>query len=114
MKAARSGGRAAALAIAAALALGAPAARAGNAEMGTYGGAGDTGVHRIPEFEAWLGKPVPLGLEFLFFTNWGNGSVGNSPISLGGWAIDQWAKQNRKMVFSLPMTVKGTPLSDWR
>ena len=112
MQARRTAGRAAALTIAAALALGAPAARAGTAEMGSYGGAGDTGVRRIPDFEAWLGRPIPLGLEFLFFKNWGNGSVGNSPVSLGGWAIDQWAKQKRKMVFSLPMTVQGTPLSE--
>ena len=97
-------------ALALVLCLLAGGALADQAQMGTYRGAANRAG--IAAFETWLGRPIPRALDFLFFTNWGDCSTGNSPCSLGGWAIGEWAKQSRAMSFGLPMTVQGTPLAD--
>lgn len=92
--------------------LGPPALAQQLAPMGAYRGAGDTGVKGLLATEAWLGRPLPRALDFLYFTRWGDGSTAQTPVSLGGWAIGQWGKQSRKMTFGVPMTIQGTPLAE--
>jgi hypothetical protein len=92
-----AGRRAAALAIAAVLALAAPAARADFKDMGTYGGSGPDGAKRIPAFERWLGHPIPRAMDFFAFGSW------DEIQHMSDWAIKGWRGQRWAMTFAIPM-----------
>lgn len=82
------------------------------ADMGTYRGAGSSGVAGIKITEAWLGAALPRALDFIQFTTWDN-TKPNSPQSLAQWAVGEWGKQSRRMTFGVPLVPYGIPENTW-
>ena len=83
-----------------------PSAAAGAAQLGVFrGGYPDA----LPDYEAWLGRPVNVGLTFEAYDTWAD-------IEAPDWLLDPWAAwvkadPNRTLVLSIPM-IPGRPVSD--
>lgn len=70
--------------------------------LGTYGGAGCTGLPEIQAFQRWLGHPVDVVLDFLQKDSW-SGMVGEM-----SWMADCWkALPGRRLALAVPMLVDG-------
>ncbi len=52
------------------VAVSAPAKAADTIRIGTYGGAGCTGVPEVAAYEKWLGRPLDVVLDFLEKETW--------------------------------------------
>lgn len=93
--------------IAAAAAVGAsmPARAASTIRIGTYGGAGSTGVPEVAAYEKWLGRPLDVVLDFLEMQTW------KGMVDEAGWASSCWRDAGRKhLIVSVPMLVgEGKP-----
>ena len=89
----------------AAIGLAPPSRAAEPFRLGTYGGAGCTGVPEVAAFEKWLGRPVQLVLDFLEMETW------KGMVDEAGWATGCWRGAARNaLVVSTPMLVKeGSP-----
>jgi len=68
-------------------------------ELGVYLGAGCTGAQLVPQYEAWLGRPVDQVLDFFAYATW------TDLINETNWAARCWAQPglNKRMVFAVPM-----------
>lgn len=73
-------------------------------EFGVYEGAGWTGQKELARFSAWFGRPPRRVLDFLDFSGW------QAMVREAGWAIPAW--KGVKLTLSVPLTVKGTLLSE--
>ena len=70
---------------------------AGAAELGTYKGNGLPGRNAMPNFEAWLGRPVPHAIDFFSNMTW------SDMVNEGAWVTQSWRGQRWHMTFSIPM-----------
>lgn len=69
--------------------------------MGTYGGAGCTGLPEVRAFEAWLGRKMDVVLDFLQTDTWA-GMVNES-----NWIAGCWKDlPGRRLALSVPMLVQ--------
>jgi Glycosyl hydrolase family 26 len=91
------------LAVAGALVVtGARAAPARRIPIGVYGGAGCTGVPAVQAFQAWLGRPVQVVLDFLQTDTW-SGMENETQWIAGCWQ----QLPGRRLAVSVPMLVAG-------
>jgi hypothetical protein len=68
--------------------------------LGTYGGAGCTGLPEVERFQRWLGHPVGIVLDFLQKDSW-SGMIGEA-----SWIADCWkALPRRRLALGVPMLV---------
>ena len=79
--------------------------------LGVYLGNGAAGVARLPAFSAWFGRPPDRALDIMAYDSWA------SFESDSLWASATWRGTGpsplvRSMIFSLPLTVQGTALSE--
>jgi len=81
-----------------------------NTQFGVYEGPGAGGVALIPKFSAWFGKPPSRAMDFFANDTW------ESLESDAAWTCACWGPAAGpvvpEMIFSLPLTVSGTPLAD--
>jgi hypothetical protein len=68
--------------------------------IGSYGGAGCTGLPEIKAFEAWLGHPVGVVDDFLQKDTW-SGMIGEATWIAGCWK----ALPGRRLALAVPMLV---------
>ena len=92
------GRRALGLGLAASACLGAAPPR--RTLLGTYGGAGCTGLPEVQAFEHWLGHPVDVVLDFLQKDSW-SGMVGEASWIAGCWN----GLPGRRLALAVPMLV---------
>ena len=73
--------------------------------IGTYGGAGCTGVPEVRGFEAWLGRRMDVVLDFLEKSSW------EGMLKEAQWMAGCWQQlPGRRLVVSVPMLVgEGKP-----
>ena len=73
--------------------------------LGTYGGAGCTGVPEVSAFEAFLGRPMDVVLDFLEMQTW------KGMVDEAGWMSGCWkGAGHHRLVVSVPMLVgEGSP-----
>jgi hypothetical protein len=73
--------------------------------IGSYGGAGCTGLPEIRGFETWLGRRLDVVLDFLQTDTWA-GMLGEA-----AWIADCWkALPDRRLALAVPMLVNaGAP-----
>jgi hypothetical protein len=68
--------------------------------LGVYGGAGCTGVPAVEAFQAWLGRPVQVVLDFLQMDSW------PGMLNEAGWITGCWKQlPGRTLAISVPMLV---------
>jgi hypothetical protein len=77
-----------------ALAASSAAPAVGSAELGVYRGGGNT--DGVIEFEAWLGRPVTVAVDFLTHSTW-------SDIAAPSWWASRWGATSYRVVYSVPM-----------
>ena len=68
--------------------------------VGSYGGAGCTGLPEIKAFEAWLGHPIGVVLDFLQKDTW-SGMTGEASWITGCWK----SLPGRRLALAVPMLV---------
>lgn len=87
------------------VAVSAPAKAADTIRIGTYGGAGCTGVPEVAAYEKWLGRPLDVVLDFLEKETW------KGMVDEAGWMSGCWREAGRKnLIVSVPMLVsEGQP-----
>jgi len=73
--------------------------------IGTYGGAGSTGVPEVAAYEKWLGRPLDVVLDFLEKETWAG------MVNEAGWMSSCWRDAGRRsLIVSVPMLVsEGQP-----
>lgn len=98
-------GRRTLLAAAAGSLVAGPATAAQAMRIGTYGGAGCTGVPAVEAYEKWLGRPLDVVLDFLEDRSW------QAMVDESGWMAGCWRGAGRKQLsVSVPMlTREGNP-----
>lgn len=86
-------------------AAGAAAAPVGRTLIGTYGGAGCTGLPEVKAFEAWLGRRLDVVLDFLQTDTW------SGMVNEANWIAGCWKDlPGRRLALSVPMLVhEGGP-----
>jgi hypothetical protein len=70
---------------------------AGAAELGTYAGAGCTGVKHVDAFTHWFGAKPQRMLDFFAYDSW------SGMVSEARWATKCWQGTGYRMTFSVPM-----------
>ena len=73
--------------------------------IGSYGGAGSTGVPEVAAYEKWLGRPLSIVLDFLEMETW------KGMVDEAGWMAGCWKGAGRDyLAVSVPMLVhEGGP-----
>jgi len=73
--------------------------------LGTYGGAGCTGVPEVRAFESWLGHKVEVVLDFLQMDSW------DGMLHEANWIVGCWKQlPGRRLAIAVPMLVsQGAP-----
>lgn len=73
--------------------------------LGTYGGAGCTGVPAVRAFESWLGREVEVVLDFLQSDSW------DGMLHEASWIVGCWQQlPGRRLALAVPMLVaQGAP-----
>lgn len=91
-----------------AIALGAASGAPKHLLIGTYGGAGCTGVPEVRAFEEWLSRKVDVVLDFLQTDSW------DGMVNEAGWIAGCWKQlPGRRLAISVPMLVNaGSPTLD--
>jgi hypothetical protein len=73
----------------------------GAPRLAVYQGNGCSGVKRLPEFTAWLGRKPDLMLDFFAADTW------QALHDDAGWTLGCWQKAGMSAVFSVPMLPHG-------
>src|SRR5438270_1460217 len=73
--------------------------------IGTYGGAGCTGLPEVKAFETWLGRRLDVVLDFLQTDTW------SGMVNEANWIAGCWKDlPGRRLALSVPMLVhEGDP-----
>jgi len=73
--------------------------------FGVYQGNGCDGVKRLGSYVSWLGRDPDFVLDFFASDSW------QSMQGDASWTVKCWAKQQRKVVFSVPMLINSKEVS---
>lgn len=71
------------------------------APLGVYQGNGCDGVKRLKEFSGWFGRQPDFVLDFFDSASW------MSMLDDARWTVNCWAREDKTVVFSIPMLPKG-------
>jgi len=73
------------------------AATSSGAKLGVYQGNGCDGLNGLANFASWFGRQPDFVLDFFASTSW------TEMLNDASWAVGCWNRQNKTVVFSVPM-----------